>query len=151
MLISSSSSSSSSSSLGVADWPGDGNGDGVFNASEDYSKDYKPVVCSSRQAAPLDGCAEDVESTEAHARSTWQESWDFCEAVGARLCFYNEIAAGVGEDTGCFLNDRQIWTFTECGEEGDDSAATKYYVTQGQAGKEKECKDATEEHFFTQW
>jgi hypothetical protein len=70
-------------------------------------------VCSSRQAAPLDGCAEDVESKLAHARSSWQESWDYCAAVGARLCYYDEITNGVGEGTGCELDDRQIWTFSE--------------------------------------
>ena len=105
---------------------------------------------SSRQAAPLDGCAEDVESKLAHARSSWQESWDYCAAVGARLCYYDEITNGVGEGTGCELDDRQIWTFSECTDE-NDSDTVKYYVTHGQPGKEKECKAASEESFYTQW
>ena len=134
----------------VADWPGDGNGDGDFEIDEEYTHAYKPVVCSSRKAPPLKGCAEDVESTAAGARSTWQESWDFCAAVGARLCYYDEVASGIGTRTGCDLDDRQIWTFTAC-DDGIDDGSPKYYVTHGQANKPKECKVATQENFYTQW
>ena len=51
---------------------------------------------------------------------TWEESRDWCEAGGARLCTSSELNSGVATDTGCNLNELQVWSSTPCGDDDDD-------------------------------
>jgi len=38
-----------------------------------------------------------------------------CQAMGGRLCRYEEVVAGAADGTGCGLNNDRIWTSTPCG------------------------------------
>jgi hypothetical protein len=52
------------------------------------------------------------------ASLSWSEARDICQAIGARLCSYDEVVQGEPKNTGCNLNGQLVWTASSCGTEG---------------------------------
>ena len=70
--------------------------------------------------------------------TTWQQAYDECRSIGARLCTKDEIVNFETAKTGCGNDNKLVWSSTECD-------VGKYYTPRGQGGTFlMECTAATE-------
>ena len=65
------------------------------------------TVCGASNTAPLSGCSGLISISDAVG---------FCEGAGARLCSAAEMSADEARETGCTLDEQQVWTSTKCDE-----------------------------------
>ena len=76
---------------------------------------------------------------------SWGAARAYCEAIGARLCTYDEINAGETATTGCSYDASMIWSQTPCSVDGADEA---YVTSLGAGGGSASCQDASETTFY---
>eukprot|EP00958_Prasinococcus_capsulatus_P020534 scaffold2691_cov417-Prasinococcus_capsulatus_cf.AAC.24 len=93
----------------------------AFKDEEDH-----PTVCGSTP-----GCVE----------LNWDEAYDHCGSLGARLCTDSDIDAAWG--TGCSYNNLKTWTQTQCVDPVTNSPGYQTVTTYKEA-QPASCSDRTE-------
>lgn len=60
-------------------------------------------------------CAASEVGGECSGEVTFDQAVAFCASVGARVCTFDEVEAGIPLGSGCDLDDKRVWTDTPCG------------------------------------